>query len=1119
MDVGVWLRSLGLSHYEAAFADNFIDADILPDLSDSDLKELGVTLGDRKRLLKAIVNLGAALTLPQSAGPPAALPQSDAAERRQLTVMFCDLVGSTGLAARLDPEDMREVVRAYQDACSGAIARYDGFVAKFMGDGVLAYFGFPRAHEDDAERAVRAGLDVAAVVPNLDTRAKESLRVRIGIATGIVVVGELVGLGSAQEQAAVGETPNLAARLQALAEPGSVVIAESSRRLLGEMFELKSLGVVTLRGFDTPTPAWTVVREVENVSRFEASRSRGVTPFVGREHEVALLLDRWRKVEEGKGQVVLLSGEAGIGKSRILAVLSDRISNAPHVRVRYQCSPHRINDAFHPISNQIWHAAGIASDEPAAAKLDKLEAMIAESGLEGKEIAPLIASLLSIPSEKRYPEPDLAPTDRKEQTIAALLALFDGLAKELPVLVLLEDAHWIDPTSLDVFSRLVHRLPGRRALLAVTFRPEFAAPWVGRAHVASLTLSRFGRPEAMEMVDRIAGGKALPAEVLEQIVTKTDGVPLFVEELTKSVLESGLLRADAGAYLLNQSLSPLAIPSTLQDSLMARLDRLAPVKEIAQIGATIGREFSYRLLEAVSPVRGLALQDALGRLMAAELIHGRGTPPEATYTFKHALVQDTAYASLLRSRRQRIHADIAGALTEPLSDQITIAPAIIAHHYTEAGLYERAAHHWLSAAELALSRSGVLEANRHVDAGLAVVRQMPEGQDRKSLELALLVAKANALLPLKGYSTPETVAVLGVAKHLLDDGVGDDLQRFSVLYGLCSAKYIASELESAHTQARQFVDLAHRQDNKIYRLVGHRLLGTVQFFMGRHREALDNLQRAERCRETAIQKQWRYRFGYDPGLILAGYKVMALFMLGYPDQAARASDQMRLEAGDHDHAPTVALCCFFTTIWPELLFGDIEACERHSAELVAYCIEKKVEQFRLYGVVTETCARAQRDPTPEHIEALCAARDAHHRSGARVLDSMILCCLIEALLAVGDVRRAEAALQEADQFVDLSGENLLLSDLRRLEGHIALKQPEADRRRAETCFLKSIEIAHGQGSRLLELRAVTDLARLRRDTGSPTDLRALLEPILATVEGGKATRDLYKARALLAELG
>jgi class 3 adenylate cyclase len=982
MDVGAWLRSLGLSHYEAAFGDNTVDADILADLSDSDLKELGVTLGDRKRILKAIADLTASWTLSQPIGRLSTLPEGDAAERRQLTVMFCDLVGSTGLATRLDPEDVREVIRAYQDACSGAIARYDGFVAQFMGDGVLAYFGFPRAHEDDAERAVRAGLDVAAVVPKLDTPAKGSLRVRIGIATGIVVVGDLIQLGSAQERAVVGGTPNLAARLQTLAQPGDVVIADSSRRLLGGTFELKSLGVQTLRGFDRPVSAWTVLREVENVSRFEASRSRGVTPFVGREDELALLLGRWRHAEEGKGQVVLLSGEPGIGKSRLLAALSDRISSAPHVKVHIQCSPHHVNDAFHPISKQVWHAAGIASDESAAVKLDKLEAMIARSGLESKQMAPLIASLLSIPSDNRYPEPCPAPTERKEQTIAALLALFEGLAKDVPVLVLLEDAHWIDPTSLDVFGRLVHRLPVLRAFLAVTFRPDFAAPWVGLAHVASLTLGRFGRPQAREMVDRIADGKALPAEVLEQIVDKTDGVPLFVEELTKTVLESGLLRADVGVYVLDQPLSPLAIPSTLQDSLMARLDRLAPIKEVAQIGATIGREFPYRLLEAVSPIRGAALQDALGRLMAAELIHEHGVPPEATYTFKHALVQDTAYASLLRSRRQRIHADIAAALTERLADQINVPPAIIAHHYTEAGLYEPAAQHWLSAAELALSRSGALEANRHVEAGLAVVRQMPDCQNRKSLELAFLVAKGNALLPLKGYSTPETVAALSGAKRLLDAGVGDDLQRFSVLYGLCSAKFIASELECAHDQARQFVDLARREDDKIYSLVGHRLLGTVQFFMGRHREALDNLQRAEECREPAIQNQWSYRFGYDPGLILASYKVMALFMLGYPDQAARERDRICLEAADHDHSPTVALCRFFTTIWPELLFGEIEACERHSAELVAYCIERKVEQFRLYGVVTETCARAQRDPTPKQIAALCAARDAHHRSGA-----------------------------------------------------------------------------------------------------------------------------------------
>ena len=536
---------------------------------------------------------------------------------------------------------------------------------------------------------------------------------------------------------------------------------------------------------------------------------------------------------------------------------------------------------------------------------------------------------------------------------------------------------------------------------------------------------------------------------MEEIVAKTDGVPLFVEELTKAVLESGLLREENGAYVLASALTPLAIPSTLQDSLMARLDRLAPVKEIAQIGAAIGREISYRLLEAVAPIHGQALQDALAQLMAAELIYGRGAPPEATYVFKHALVQDTAYASLLRSRRQRIHADIAKALVERFLDQVDSARAVIAHHYTEAGLYEPAARHWLAAAELALSRSAAVEADRHVDAGLAVASRMPEGQDRQSLELAFLVAKANALLPLKGYSTPETVAALSAAKRLLDAGVGDDLQHFSVLYGLCAARYVASELEPARALARQFVDLADRQDDPTCRVVGRRLLGTVQFFMGRNREALESLRQAERYRDPAQQKQFSYRFGYDPGLSVLCYEAMTLFMLGLPEQAARVSDQVRIEAADHYHAPTVALCRFFTTIWPELLFGDLESCERHSAELVAFCVERKVEQFRLYGVVTHTCARAVRHSTAENIEAFRAARDAHHRSGARILDSMILSGLAEALLAAGDVTGAEAASQEAFDFVELSGERFLLADLHRLDGRIALGQPRPDRARAE----------------------------------------------------------------------
>src|SRR5271165_2027689 len=947
MDVADWLRSLGLGQYEATFRDNSVGPDVLPDLTDGDLEKLGVTLGDRKRLLKAIASLGPAQTLAKPSGPPPApLPQENAAERRQLTVMFCDLIGSTALSARLDPEDMREVIRAYQDASSGAIARYDGFVAKLMGDGVLAYFGFPRAHEEDAERAVRAGLDIAAVVAKLETRANETLKVRIGVATGIVVVGDLVGQGSAQEQAVVGETPNLAARMQALAEPGSVVIAEATRRLLGGVFELKPLGAQTLKGFHAPVPAWTVSREVENLSRFEASRSQGMTPFVGREHEVAPLLDRWRDACEGEGQVALVSGEAGIGKSRILAALSEKIGDEPNMRLRYQCSPHHVNDAFYPITSHIWHAAGFVSGEPPASRLDKLEAMIARSGLEPKEIAPLLATLLSIPGDGRYAQLEMAPLEQKERTIAALIALFQGLTKDAPVLALLEDAHWIDPTSFDVFTRLVDRIPGVRALLVMTFRPEFAPPWVGRAHVASLQLNRFGRRQAVEMIARVTGDKALPTDVLEQIVAKTDGVPLFVEELTKTVLESGLLREDNGSYVLAAALTPLTIPSTLHDSLMARLDRLAPVRDIAQIGAAIGREFSYRLLEAVSPVKGLALRDALDQLMASELIYGRGAPPETTYIFKHALVQDTAYASLLRSRRQRIHADIARALEERFADQVDAAPAIIAHHYAEAGLPEPAARYWLKAAELALSRSAYAEADRYVDAGLALIPRLPPGTDKQSLELALHIVRGAALSPLKAYTAPETVAAFRAAKRLLDAGVGDDSQRFLVLLGLYMTPYIAARLESALELAREFVEAAERQDGTYYRLVGYRMVASMQIAMGQNREALENLQRALRLRDPSRQRPIGFRFLTDPGLSALCSMIWVLSSLGHHDQAARVRDLVRTELPDHKLPGTIALYMQLALAWPELMYGDFEVAERYAAEHVAFCVERKVEQFR-----------------------------------------------------------------------------------------------------------------------------------------------------------------------------
>jgi class 3 adenylate cyclase len=1116
MDVGAWLRGLGLGQYEGMFRESEIEADVLSELTKIDLEKLGLPLGPRKRILKAIAALnapGEAVAAPVAA---AALPPAATGERRQLTVMFCDLVGSTALAAGLDPEDMGDLIRAFQGAVAAAVARFDGHVAKLMGDGALIYFGYPRAHEDDAERAARAALGIVEAVADLRNDRGIALEVRAGIATGLVVVGELMGEGEARERGVVGETPNLAARLQVLSEPGTVVIAESTRRLLGGAFELKALGPQALKGFAGPVPAWLVVRETENISRFEASRSEAMTPFVGREQEVALLVDRWRDATEGEGQVVLLSGEAGIGKSRILAALRERIGRERHVAMRYHCSPHHANDAFYPIIGQIWRAARFVTGEPAATRLDKLEAMVALSGLEAKEIAPYLASLLSIPVEGRYPALEMAPSEVKERTIGALIALFVGLTQGAPVLALLEDAHWIDPTSLDVFSRLVERLQGLRALLVVTFRPEFAAPWLGRTHVTTLGLNRFGRRQAMAMIDRVTGGKALPAEVLEQIVAKTDGVPLFVEELTKTVLESGLLREENGSYILAAALTPLAIPSTLQDSLTARLDRLAPVKEIAQIGAAIGREFSYRLLEAASPILGPALQDALGQLMASELIYGRGAPPEASYTFKHALVQDTAYATLLRSRRQHIHADIARALAERFADMIESAPAIIAHHYTQAGLAEPAARYWLAAAELALSRSAPTEASRYVDAGLALVPRLTDRLDCQSLELALQVARANALMPLKGHAAPETVEALTKAKRLLDAGVGTDLQRFSVLYSLCAADYIAARMEPGLALARHTVEVADRQGDPTFKIVAYRLLGTMQLFTGQNREALETLQQAERYRDPVRQKLLSYRFGLDTGVAVLGWKIWALTFVGLHDQAARVREQAQAELASHGHAPTVVTFKMMAAV-SELQFGDLEACERHSAELVAYCAEKKVETVRLLSAILHACARTMREPTQENIAAIRAALDAQHRSGGRVGESFYMSQLADALLMAGDTTGAEASLQEGFAFVEQTGERYWLADLHRVDGRIALKRPEPDRTRGEACFLQAIEIARQQEARMLELRAATDLARLWRDAGSDRDPRALLEPILDAIEGGETARDVRNARALLAE--
>ena len=657
-EIAEWLENLGMSEYAERFAENAIDVAALRHLTDQDLKEVGVLLGHRRKMLAAIGGLAGAAPAP--AGPTTTTepkPQ-DVAERRQVTVMFCDLVGSTALSARLDPEDLREVVSAYHKCAATIVRRFGGFVSQFLGDGVLVYFGYPQAHEDDAERAVRAALELIAAVGALKTHAQ--LQTRVGIATGLVVVGDLVDAGGSQERGIIGETPNLAARVQGLAHPNTVVIADSTRRLLGNLFELQDLGAKELKGITGPVRVFAALRTSSAEGRFEALHASGITALVGREEETELLLRRWAKAKGGEGQVVLLSGEAGIGKSRLTAALLENLTGEPHTRLRYFCSPQHTDSAFYPIIGQLERAAGLAHDDTTQAKLDKLDMVLAQTSTPRQDAA-LFAELLSLPNDGRYPELELTPPQRRQKTMEALGSQMEALARQNPVLMIFEDAHWTDPTSLELFGRTVDRIANLRVLLLVTFRPEFVAPWIGRPHVTALTLNRLAPRDIDAMIDRVVGNKQLPANIRQDIIERTDGIPLFVEEMTKAVLEAegeGEARQTAAAVP-----SPaLAVPASLHASLMARLDRLGPAKETAQIGAAIGREFSYALLAAVVRKPEAELASALDRLIAAGLLFRQGVPPYASYLFKHALVQDAAYGTLLREPRRALHARIAETL-------------------------------------------------------------------------------------------------------------------------------------------------------------------------------------------------------------------------------------------------------------------------------------------------------------------------------------------------------------------------------------------------------------------------------------------------------------------------
>jgi class 3 adenylate cyclase/tetratricopeptide (TPR) repeat protein len=909
MDIADWLRKLGLEQYEPAFRANEIDARVLPSLTAEDLKDLGVDLvGHRRRLLDAIAALG---TEPAAvAGSPLPNPPPPAgegrvgaeAERRQLTVMFCDLVGSTGLSARLDPEDLREVIGAYHRAVAEIIAGFDGFVAKYMGDGVLVYFGYPRAHEDDAERAVRAGLGVIDGVSRLVIKSGK-LQARVGIATGLVVVGDLIGEGSAQEQSVVGETPNLAARLQAFAEPGAVVIAGGTRRLVGDLFEYRDLGAVEVKGIAAPAPAWQVLRPSAVESRFEALRGSALSPLIGRDEEIDLLLRRWARAKAGDGQVVLISGEPGIGKSRLTAALGDHLRTEPHLRLRYFCSPYHQDSALYPFIDQLDRAAGFAREDPPAARLEKLEALSARAAPLVEDVA-LLADLLCLPCSERCPLPNLTPHRKKERTLEALLRQLEGLARQQPILMVFEDAHWIDPTSRELLDLAVERVRSLPVLLVVTFRPEFQALWAGQPQVTMLALNRLDRRDRSALLAQIAG-KALPDEVADQIAERTDGVPLFAEELTKSVLESGLLREERDRYVLDGALPPFAIPTSLHDSLMARLDRLASVRMLAQIGAAIGREFSYELLRAVSRVPEAELQDSLARLVASELVLQRGTPPDAVYSFKHALVQDAAHGSLLRSSRQQLHAQIAKALETQLPELMDSQPELFAQHYAEAGLVEESVACWGKAGHRSAARSAIAEAAAQFQKALDQLALLPDTPERQRQELEFCSALGAALRFVKGQAAPETGQAYARARQLWEQ-LGYPAEYLHIPYGQSRYHVYCGELDLALRLDEDLLRVSRQRNDSRGLVLSHQSCGTGYGARGRFALSRSHLEAALSLYDPNSHHSLGPQTGSHPQVVAQAYLGIVLLCLGFPNQALFRANAAIAEARRLAHSPTIA---------------------------------------------------------------------------------------------------------------------------------------------------------------------------------------------------------------------
>ncbi len=1097
-----------------------IDDEFVADLKSEIVEVLELAVDHEGRMLVWKDGKPAAAA-PEEPAPARSSAQLAGAERRQLTVMFCDLAGSTELSAQLDPEDLRDLLLQYQEKTTAAIRQFDGFVAQFLGDGMLIYFGYPSAHEDDAQRAIRAGLEILIGMQDLNRihfQGRTRLSVRIGIHTGPVVVSE-VGSGERREHLALGETPNVAAKLQALAEPDTLLITAATRRLVVDSFMFAPFQPLELKGRAEPIDTFRVLglRGAEH-----GPLARSAAPVLGRGTETQLLRECWVRSRESIGQVVLLRGEAGIGKSRLVESLREQIVPEAGACITFRCSPYFANSALHPVITHLHQFLGFSREDTAEARLSGIERALRGYAFADSRTVPLFAALLSVPvPAERYSPLELSPPELKRLTANALTAWLIEEARRHPIFVVVEDLHWADPSLIELLSMMLEKIPPVPMLLLLVSRPDFRPPqtWDERSHVSQLKLGRFGRAEAEALVSHLLGGKSLPDEVVRHIVEKTDGVPLFIEELLKTILESGMLNEESGAYRLSGPLLETAIPTTLQDSLMARLDRMASAREIAQIAATLGREFSYDQIRALALIDPVALDQGLARLVEADLIYSRGATQGAHYIFKHALIRDAAYLSLLKSRRSFFHDRIARVMDAQFPEIRETQPELLAHHYMEAGLTDLAADCWQRAAQRAIERSAYLEAIHHLDTALRLNKMLPVTRQTTRRELLLLTSYGLALTPTRGYAAPELQETYARA-HELSRQIGEEPEIFPLLNGMWSFYLVRGRYQSARELGEQMLRLSEKSESPVAGIQANRALGVTLLYSGELESGLAHIETANAGYDPERHCAFAFRLnGLDLGVSVLSFAAWGGWLSGRPARALQRNEEMHALAKKVEHPYNSAWVLTFSP-WIHQMRRDVGLTLKETEAGITYAKEHGFSLFHAMGMILHGWALALSGRAPEGIEELSHGMANYFRTGAGSSRVHWSALLAEAHLAAGQFDEGLRVLEAAENHN--TGERYYEAELHRLRGELHLARAVGDAQvisDARRCLAMALDLAHMQGAKSLELRAALSLARLARRHGGAEQAMTVLAGVYAGFSEGFDTADLQEAAVLLKDFG